>query len=352
MDVTLDAYGGVDGARIARLPFSSLTWSDSISEQGSLEAEVPGGERFLGGALRPYGTIVAARAGARVLHAGYVTKATLDRATGAVSVSAGGGGTILEKRLVLNRALKTSWRDGPVIIDEDNPPGDWVLALEGSYRDIARGLVEEALAWGGLPIDLPPVEGGAHERNYRCWDLATVLERLDDLAALDDGPEIRFDPSVSDGRISFLLRVGDEIVDRVWRWNPAVPGQGVYLGTTDLDGEPMCTQCFGTGGREEDELLVARSAGGALEEAGWPVLQVANTEHSTVSDLATLRSYVAADVAAGDDAQECTSLGAPASLPVRPGDWAEIRGVGPCKVTDVSGDASTGRITVSVRRRV
>lgn len=357
----LHAFHGVTGAHLGRLEATSISWSESISEEGSLRAEV----RLLPGVrdmLRPYGTIVAAMDGADVVHAGYVVSATPDPGSGTVDVSAGDGWTIFRKRLVLNRALASSWADGTVVIDEDNPPGDWVLHLSGTYSDIARGLVAEAMAWGELPYELPPVDGGSdHERTYNSWDFATVAERLGDLADLDGGPEIRFDPSVDEAwRLSFALRAADEVVDSRWRWNACVPGQSVSLSAIDSDGSGMCSQAYFIGGGEDDSNLMTRATSDALTSAGWPLLQIANTEHSSVSVLATLQSYAAAEVAAGDSVQETFGLRVPATLRVRPGDWADVRlpenawdGGGPAelKVVDVSGDASSDRIDVQLRRR-
>lgn len=349
--VSLYVFDGKTGAHVSRLSWTSLSWSDSINEAGSISATV----EDPGFPIRCYGHILAALDGSDVLHAGYVTKATEDRSKGTVSIEGGGGLTILDKRIVLNRLLKTQWKDGTVLIDEDNPPGAWVLELSGSYRDIVRGLVAETLQWGTLPISLPAVQGGSHERTYNCWDLATVSSRISDIGDLEDGPEIRLDPSLDgDWNLTFALNVADEVVDTTWRWNALLPGQEISPGAVDFDGAYMATQSFGTGGKNDDTLVVAHAVGGSLEADGWPVLQVANTSHTTISQTSTLRKYVNADVAAGDTPQESRSMTCPMSLRVRVGDWAELRdeaGVGSYKVTDVSGDAAKGRLTVSLRPR-
>ena len=349
--VSLHVFDGRTGAHVSRLSWTSLSWSDSINEAGSISAAV----EDPGFTIRCYGHILAALDGSDVLHAGYVVKATEDRSAGTVSVEGGGGLTILDKRLVLNRLLKTQWRDGTVLIDEDNPPGAWVLELSGSYRDIVRGLISETMQWGALPVSLPAVQGGQHERTYNCWDLATVSSRIADIGDLEDGPEIRLDPELDgDWNLTFALRAEEEIVDSHWAWNANLPGQELSPGSVDYDGASMATQSFGTGGKNDDTLIVAHAVGGSLEDDGWPVLQVANTSHTTISEVSTLKGYVAADVAAGDSPQESRSLACPISLRVRVGDWAELRdgsGVGSYKVTDVSGDAAKGRLTVSLRPR-
>lgn len=350
--VTLHAYSGLTGAHLARLPSSSVSWSDSINEPGSLTATLPD-TVDAGRCLRAYGTVLAAIEDGMVLHAGYVAHAKMSG--GLWSVDCGGGSTVLEKRLVLNHALASSWKDGYVLIDEDHPSGNWPLALRGSYSDIVSKLISETLKWGALPIVPATLTGGSHERNYNSYDLATVLSRISDIGDLEDGPEIRFDPVVgSDGSLKFHQRTSDEIRDNWWRWNAVVPLSPVEVGDEDCDGGDMCTQCFASGGKDEDKLLVARAVSGELTAAGWPVLQAADTSHSSVSELPTLKSYASAAVGAGDEPQRTRGLKVRRDVPVRVGDWADVRtgeGLLELKVTDVSGSAGSSMLTVQCRPR-
>lgn len=268
----VEAFDGLTGRWLAHVPVSSCTWTQTISGEGGMDATVPAGVRLPGHAVQPWHAVWAVADGTRVLHAGWLTrvKRTVD---GSLQATIGDGWTIWGKRLVLNHALDASWRDGQVLIDEDNPPGGWLLRLRGTYSDIARGLVAESLKWGSLPYDLPPVQGGsAHERSYQCWDMATVADRLSDLTDLEDGPEIRFDPRLTDdGRIRWLLRVGTpEIVDHEWTWHPLARGQKVTIGDMDRDGADMTGQCWAVGGKQDDVVLMCRRTGGTLTDQGWP----------------------------------------------------------------------------------
>lgn len=350
----VEAFDGLTGRWLAHVPVSSCTWTQTISGEGGMDATVPAGVRLPIHAVQPWHAIWAVADGTRVLHAGWLTrvKRTVD---GSLQATIGDGWTIWSKRLVLNHALDAAWRDGQVLIDEDNPPGDWLLRLRGTYSDIARGLVAESLKWGSLPYDLPAVQGGSsHERAYQCWDMATVQERLSDLADLEDGPEVRFDPYLTgDGRIRWLLRVGTpEIIDHEWTWHPLARGQKVTLGDMDRDGADMTGQCWAVGGKQDDVVLMCRRTGGTLTDQGWPLLQTANTSHSSVSVLATLQSYASADVACGDATQDVTGLTVPASDTVRPGDHAHVirdRMLLELKITDVDGDIAAGRLDLQAR---
>lgn len=99
---------------------------------------------------------------------------------------------------------------------------------------------------------------------------------------------------------------------------------------------------------------MARASSGELTAAGWPVLQMADTSHSSVSELPTLKSYASAAVVAGDEPQRTRGLKVRRDVPVRVGDWADVRtgeGLLELKVTDVSGSAGSPMLTVQCRPR-
>lgn len=374
MALVVTAHHGVTGARLCRLPFSALSWADTISGEGSLTVTIPDITSAacidVTALLREYGVIIAVTDtdSGVVRHAGWLTHFRMADG-GAVTLDCGDGWTIWDKRLVINHNLDSGWQDRTVLIDEENPPANWVLTLKGTYRDIARGLLAESLKFGALPYSLPPAQGGsAHERTYQSWDLSTVADRLSDLTDLEDGPELRFDPTIdADGVLTFALNVGArEIIDHTWRWNPSAPGQRVTIDGIDVDGSTICTQSYGTGGKNDDNLMVARHVGGVLTGEGWPVLQTANTEHTTLSVLATLQSYVRADVESGDMPQLTVALKVGREYDVHVGDrvtltlpddgsWLQwwLRGtIGSrlnLKVTDVSGDAGSEMLGVQTR---
>jgi len=363
MTYYLHAFNGLTGAHVRRLDFSALSWSESINEEGSMSATVvDDGSIDPDVCLRAYGTILAAiDEDNTVRHAGYIKQWTYSKGDGTYTVSAGGGSTILAKRLVLNHALAAAWKDGTVIIDDDNPPGNWVLTANGSYSDLIRALIVETEKWGSLPITPATATGGNKTRTWDSWDLATVADRISDIGDLDAGPEWRFDPQLSSGWVLTFKQVtsadGGEIIDNKWVWNALVPSSGVVLGDEDADGSDMAGACYMTGGKDDDTLLIAHNIGTALTSAGWPLLQVADTSHSTVSVLATLQAYAAATVAAGDGAQGSVALTVPESAQVHVGDWADVRygddeaDVLALKVTDVKVAAGDKTQTLGCRMR-
>lgn len=358
--LTLQLFDGKTGAHIRRINMTKVDWSDSINEDGSISAtaDEPRSTEF-----REYGHIIAATDGVDVVHAGYLKRASFSEEKGIWTLDGGGVLAILEKRLVLNHALDSSWVDGNVVVDEEHPSGNWPLRLTGSYSDIISRLIRETLLWGALPIVPAPLTGGSHERNYNSYDLATVAARIEDIGDLYDGPETRFDATIgSDGALRFnqvTSADAGEVVTNQWSWNALVPNSGVVMSDEDFDGEDsMCSQSYGTGGRSDDKLLVARSVSSSLTSRGWPVLQVANKEHSTVSQVATLKSYVSADTMHGDRTPRVCALKVDRSkYAVKVGDHATVRygdgaaDVVELKVTDVSGSSEDLMLDVQCRER-
>ena len=333
----VDVYDST-GVYLFRLPYTMCRGGDSINEDGSMTVDleysntamrVPGG---LWSRLKLMGIIICAHNGSRIRHAGWLTGYSWDHENNKLTLNVGGGGTIFEKRLVLNHNLNESWINGDVLIDEDHPAGDWALNLSGSYSDIMRGLVAEALKWGALPVDLPPVEGGAHNLPFNGYDFASVSERLSDLSKYADGNEIRWDASFNeDNNIRFLLRSEPEIVDHSWtadglgEWNSTVPGQRVFLQKIDGDGKDMTSQVYAMGGKDSEKAVVYRASDNTLTDQGYPLLQSVNSEHTTVTEVNTLKRYAESDLAYGAFPDVTFTVRVGEEHEVKVGDHADLR---------------------------
>ncbi|BAQ32094.1 hypothetical protein [Bifidobacterium scardovii] len=372
--ITLHAYNGLTGQHIGRLPYTALSAQDSISDEGSMSATIPDCKQLrlipdLDPYLHDWGTIYAAHMGERILHAGYLTSHSLNDTRDELNLTIGGGFTILNKRKVLNIALRDSWRDGEVLIDEDHPPKAWRLTATGTYRDLIRALIAETMKWGDLPFVLPDVEGGtAHERNWDGWQFTSTWDEISDIADLEDGPEIRADPLIdTEGRLRFQVRVGTpEIIDQpYWTWNRLAPGQRAILDATDCDGGGLTGQHYMVGGRSDDKTLVAKADGHELTDHGWPLLQSSDSSHSTVTVLKTLQSYARAAILLGDTDQSTHGLRVGLEHDVHVGDHARLRVTHSnpdtnerdllldetidLKITDVKWDAASEWLTLQTR---
>lgn len=344
------------GDRIMRIPLKSASWSKDINGWGRISATLPRTPtarlQSLRTTARPWRTILALTRGDRVVHSGPVTARPFkDR----LELKAEGFGAAFRKRLVLNHALASMTIDGSVLIDEDNPAPHWQLNLLGSLPDIAADLVDETLKWGPLPVTTSAREGGLNTRTYYGYDFATVEERLLDLTKVEGGPELRFRDELTDSGIWYELEADDELIATHHQWNTNIPGQGVVIEGMDDDGDALVTQQWMIGGKNADIMLITR-ANGVLPD--YPLLQAADTSHSSVSEIGTLRSYAAEAILRGARTQDVVDITVPATNDVQPGDWADVRTshalygdvVLPLKVVGVSG--TTGpRLTASCRIR-
>lgn len=231
----------------------------------------------------------------------------------------------LEDRLVLNPALRDTFVDGEVLIDEDNPSPEWFSTFVGSYADIGAGLVELALAWGDLPIVTPPHEGGTRVRTYEGWQFFTVASRLKLLTGIMGGVEIRFPAEIRpDGGIQFCYEAAPELIPNVHRWNATLPRQRVSVVRIPTDASMLASEVWGLGGRSEDIVLAARSTSDALTALGWPLKQKALTGMSSVSTLDVLKGHTDERVARGSKIPEVYELRVHRSHRVTVGDWAEL----------------------------
>lgn len=308
------------------VPFTDLSYTLAWNEDGTLGISIRwhklmarwGARRK----LRPWLHSVAVIDNGAVRFAGPITSRRWEGLT--LKIDAGDGWALWKKRLALNHALATQWVDGEVVIDEDNPAPEWTLSIAGqTLGGIGAAVIRESLLWGPLLVDPPEPEPGTHVRNWPCWNGSTVHDRLKSLTEVEGGPLIRFVGYIrDDGHLRIRYVTG--VAEVVHSWVQTAPKQKVAISSVDEDGSSMATHAFAFGGRDEDKLLVARSSSTALTEAGWPVLQVADTSHSTVSELPTLRGYAGQIVADGSLLPESYELTVPAGYDVMPGDWADL----------------------------
>ncbi|MFC4223575.1 hypothetical protein [Lysinibacter cavernae] len=355
------AFETMTGQFIGNIPYTNVVWKKSLNEAGTIDITVDWSREAatwdIRGKTWPWRTLIAVIRGDTILHAGPVVNRSRPR--GSLTIPASGMWEIFKHRLVLNYALSSKKVDGQVMIDEDNPAPEWKLELTGSLVDIAVKLVAESLKWGALPITLPPLTGGPNVRVYYGFDLASVDTRLSQLTEVIGGPELRFEPRIGvDGRLSFAMQGSAELIDTVHQWNEIAPGQRVSLASMHEDGSAMTTDHWGLGGGSDDMVLMTRASSDALTRVGWPVMQSADTSHSSVSELPTLRGYVQESLLRGSQTQEVFSLQVGAEQNVKPGDWADLtvedfylgHTVLPLKILEVSGDTSDW-LTVNARVR-
>lgn len=362
MAMRVVAFDTRTGDRIARVP-GSFTWETESNEYGSIK--VTSGWTKSARELKTWQrtqakrTILAVLDGAEVVCAGPVQDR--DPQTSGFTLNAAASiWWTLEDRLVLNPVLQSTFVDGEVLIDEDNPAPEWFTSFTGSYADIGADLVDLALAWGDLPIVTPAREGGTRVRTYNGWELLTVASRLKLLTGVIDGVEIRFRPELRpDGGIQFVYEAAPELISKTHRWNCTLPGQRVSMVRFPEDASGLASDVWAFGGKSDDIVLAARSTTSALTDLGWPVMQRAVTGLSSVSELSTLKGHTDERALRGSVTPVVYELRVHRSHAPKAGDWANVtfrhpayEGLVdvPLKVLYVGGDSGEW-LTVKGRQR-
>ncbi len=407
---TVHAYAITTGEHLYRLPYSAAQWQESIKQPGSLSVTVPlsreAKQLDLWDTLRPWKCLIALQRGRSVIHAGPLTDLQWDAGSRSLSLTCGGGLTLLTTRLVLNSALKDGWRDGTVLVDEEHPAANMTLAwkrtwwwvcivrliletlvlnsaLKDGWRDgtvlvdeehpaanmtlawkrtwwwvcIVR-LILETKKWQDLPIDLPSIEEpGDKQRTYFSWDLATVADRISDIMNLSGGNEVVFDPYLTpDNHLRFELRAGKpELITTTHRWDTTLPDSRVDLESVSGSGSNLTNQVWATGGKDSDKTLMCRRTATPL--AGYGLMQSANTAHTTVERLSTLQQHATGQLANGCWPDETFSLKVGEEWAPHVGDHAITRvdddylgsQTLELKVTDISGDTGSDLLTVTCK---
>lgn len=354
----------IDGSYGFRLPYTAATWTHTLNQPGSAQVTInysrDAVKLNLGDELRPWKCLIALMRGRDVIHAGPLTDVDWKASDRTLDLTVGGGWTCFTKILVIDSKL-SGFGQQRVTIDEKHPAGVMAMTFRGSYGDIVRGLVMEALKWQAWPIDAPKFENGTKTRTYYAWDLATVADRISDITQLETGTEVRFDPYLADnGQLRWKCRCGNpEIVDTSHIWNTTAPDGRAIFDSVSGKGTDMTTQVWGTAGKDSDKTLMAKKTNTAMINKGWPLMQSTNTSHTTVSDMSTLAAHIAAQLNTNSWPDETYTLRVGAEQTVQPGDWAAVRVDDDylgnrrlvLKVTDVSGSADSDWLTVTCRSR-
>lgn len=352
----------VTGARLETLPASAWSWRRQVSGAGSLEVTVPWTAGLEGRSLReelaPWRTTLAVTdtVSRRVVAAGVVYARKWDADAQVLTVSCEDLWALLKRRLVLDPSLD-SYSGGQVTGKDGVYPGAWMTRLTGTLPSIARDLVDLALSAGALPVVLPQRQAGRSVRTYVGPDLATVADRLEDLTGVIDGPELIFDPRLEEGGTGLswhMLTGSPELVGATHSWDARRRAVPLVDLSVDEDASDMVGDSWARGGSQDDQTLIAHHHDRWLEGRGWPLLQAADTSHSTVSDLTTLAGWARTPTVMRARSTEVVSLkarrtdeaGYALGDAVAPGDHVRLRHDDPylgfgtisLKVLEVSGD--------------
>lgn len=280
-------------------------WTSKLNSAGSLSCTVPFSRATpalnLWESTREWRTGLAAVDGDVVLQAGPIVPPR-DWTGRSITLQADGIAGILDQRAIIPAPLAAMEIAGP--IDEDDP--DWTITFSGSYSDVIRGMILNAMAVDGgeLPVVLPEVTGGTHVLPYKGFDFASVWQRIHELTQRMDGPQVRFDPRFNEDRdgIEFVLRVGSEAEpylggSKMHRWSQSAAKSPISnLQGSSVDDTRVRQGSLGwsVGGRQSEATVVVKRRDSWLTDRGWPLMDVIDRDHLNATETSTLDSYLAA----------------------------------------------------------
>jgi hypothetical protein len=199
---------------------------------------------------------------------------------------------------------------------------------------IARALVADAQAatGGSIGVTLPEnASGVALDRDYKPWNYPTYASLLQDLSALEDGPDIRFDVTGTDPDVTRQLLVGTPRLGRSLDLSGIILDYGVEGAALNRlteveDGSVTETTHIALGPGSEASQFVGTASRADLIAAGWPLLEGLTSRSDESIGQNTIDAYAAADLAAAGGLK-VTLTGTSTKLEVgtfEPGDEARI----------------------------
>ncbi|MFZ4894631.1 hypothetical protein ACL9RL_09290 [Plantibacter sp. Mn2098] len=264
VDVTLDLNDPATLAQDWRNLGTPWKHSIAVEEHG----------RFIGGPIMPY---------------------DWDEDKADLKLTARGPKVILDRNLVLPVSAVT----GSLVGADGLPNPAYDTNLSGTdYGTFGKKLVLQAMQWPGLglPIVFHDDRPDSYVKNYTGIALKTVGAALDDLCGLDGGPDIRFQLTRNgpDG-FQWVYESGTRAQPRLqgqiahtWELNAdEATGSGLSVGS---DPTGMASISWATAGRSDDRVLLSRVIDTRLIDSGYPLLQVVDSSHSSISEQPSLDS--------------------------------------------------------------
>lgn len=308
------------GKRIKWLSPLAGSWSEVLNSSGEIRCKVllsdpDNATHDLFHSAAASKSFLAAVEGDVVLQAGPIWVHDWDENSNTLELAASGMWGYFDHRLVLpvlagrNPADPTTdTRFWPVVSDPNAEGYPWVSDTRKSLQGIARFLVWQAQqhTGGNVPVVLPDEIAGSNERWYRGADLAVVGQRLRDLTDVDGGPDVMFTPRFTEDKqgIEWVMRIGTPSQPLLFSpqeatFHVGLAGSSVSDLKVHVDGTRLAARGFAAGGRSQDVVVITESNDPTLPDAGYALLERADTTHATASEVETLQGYSDELVVAG-----------------------------------------------------
>jgi len=341
------------GLITVRAPAAAATWQQVLNAAGNLTGiQIPAAATELTGAdlyhtTAPGKTFVAIQYGDAILAGGPIWTHAYNRKSGQLTIGGAGLWSLFDHRLVIP-VLAEPLALGAAQAAVTTYPSSSNMSL----GDIAVALVTQALAHvgGNAPVVFPAAQGATpgNTRTYNGFDLATLGQRLTELTAVNNGPEITFTPRIdpTDPRyIQWVMRAGTPTNPALtqtgadWWFDATAPLSPVSDIDYTADATTMATRWWEVGTGTGAGVLMSQADSTTLTAAGYPLLEVVSRAHTGDGTQTDLDAYATTGLAQanrpsavwkitirvdGGADLDPTVLAGPSIDQIRPGDYVQI----------------------------
>lgn len=375
----------LDGRKIQTIPdVLSGSWSEKLNSADALSCTVPLNDPVirrlhLANSATPGKSVLIAADGNTILAAGPIWGHDYQDDGRQLTLIAEGMWSYFDHRVLLPLLAGRLPSDPTVTTRYTNvsvdPNDPWPTDTRKSLQGIARALVAQAQTWtgGNVPVILPAEIAGTAERTYKGSDLAFVGERLAQLTQVDGGPDIKFQPRFTADKmgVEWVMLIGTPTQPQIFgaiepTFNVGLKKSSVSGLKVSVDGSGLGSQAFASGGNASDQVLITQSNDATLTNAGFPLLELVDSNHSSVTELPTLQGYSDEMVVGGRKPIMTFSFDHDTSrLPFLPGfnvgDYAKLKirnnaylddGTYRVRITGRSGDAQTRKVALTFQAGV
>jgi len=318
--IEVRAFETRTGRVVARVPYlGTPRWSCGLLATGDWNVTVKLGadgmdKELLEGLTDPFRFSLAVSQGSRVWQAGPMVSEDYNDGDNATTLGGGGLKKLLDDKRVLVNPLRPTLAGvtvaaadvafGPGATNDIGsiiPAANRNLSLHTIFKRVLE--IVTSAPGGNLPLVLPADIAGTAERTYPGYDLASVGQRLSELAQVDDGPEFEIAPEFVDPQtkqaIRWRVRIGNPRLGNLgfsyaWDQGKALIGTGF-----SKDGTWRKTRAFERGNGMNRDLVMGFADTPLTVNPSDILLEDVGSSHTSTSDVAVLNAWAAAAVATG-----------------------------------------------------
>jgi hypothetical protein len=266
------------------IPVSAVGWGLKVNDAGTVTASLPVESRELArvdvrAATTPVRQSLGVAYDGQILECGPIWGRKYNPAKESLELTAAGLWSIFDRRKALLPAALAAGQ---------TPQATTLTIVRNDLGSIARELVRGSIfdnPWNGgaagslnivLPADNP---GTARKRTYNGFDLAWIGNRLRELSAVTDGPDIRFRPrfNAADPTIvEWVMEYGTADAPLLQQTGPDYnfdatrPKGGIVEIGVDEDATGIASRAWQPGSGQEKNMKLAYATSSELLALGWP----------------------------------------------------------------------------------